>query len=134
MGLGRLCAHFARMPDRNRHHVGPCLHCGASAGPADTVVTTEDQATRYLEALMPDPEPGSEPPVYIPPVWHRVPTVQGAVRRAGSGYVWQRYAYDLPKDLVLKAPDDTGFVMPEAQYAKFSKVYEAQQGDEVLIG
>ena len=34
--------------------------------PADTVVTTQDEVTRYLEALMPDPEPGSEPPVYIP--------------------------------------------------------------------
>jgi len=114
MGLGRLCAHFARMPNRNRHHVGPCLHCGASAGPRrETVVTTQDEVTRYLEALMPDPEPGSEPPVYIPTgLYIESLQFKGPYGVQVSGYVWQRYANDLPKDLVPKAPDDTGFVMP----------------------
>jgi hypothetical protein len=34
--------------------------------PADTVVTTQDKVTRYLAALNPAPERGSEPPVFIP--------------------------------------------------------------------
>ena len=103
--------------------------------PADTVVTTQDEVTRYLEALMPDPEPGSEPPVYIPTgLYIESLQFKGPYGVQVSGYVWQRYANDLPKDLVPKAPDDTGFVMPEAQYARFFKVYEAQQGDEELIG
>jgi hypothetical protein len=103
--------------------------------PADTVVTSQDQVTRYLEALMPDPEPGSEPPVFIPTGLY-IESIQfkGPYGVQVSGYVWQRYANDLPKDLVPKAPDDTGFVMPEAQYARFFKVYQAQQGNEELIG
>ena len=103
--------------------------------PADTVVTTQDEVTRYLEALMPDPEPGSEPPVFIPTgLYIESLQFKGPYGVQVSGYVWQRYANDLPKDLVPKAPDDTGFVMPEAQYARFFKVYQAQQGNEELIG
>jgi hypothetical protein len=34
--------------------------------PADTVVTSQDEVTRYLAALNPAPERGSEPPVFIP--------------------------------------------------------------------
>jgi hypothetical protein len=33
---------------------------------ADTVVNTPDEVTRYLEALIPAPKPGEEPPVFIP--------------------------------------------------------------------
>ena len=103
--------------------------------PAETVVTTQDEVTRYLEALMPDPEPGSEPPVFIPTgLYIESLQFKGPYSVQVSGYVWQRYANDLPKDLVPKAPDDTGFVMPEAQYARFFKVYQAQQGNEELIG
>ena len=102
--------------------------------PADTVVTTQDEVTRYLEALMPDPEPGSEPPVYIPTgLYIESLQFKGPYNVQVSGYVWQRYANDLPKDLVPK-DEDVGFVMPEAQYARFFKVYQAQQGDEELIG
>ena len=103
--------------------------------PAETVVTTQDEVTRYLAALMPDPEPGSEPPVFIPTgLYIESLQFKGPYGVQVSGYVWQRYANDLPKDLVPKAPDDTGFVMPEAQYARFFKVYQAQQGNEELIG
>ena len=97
--------------------------------PADTVVTTQDEVTRYLAALMPAPERGSQPPVFIPTGLY-IESVQfkGSYNVQLSGYVWQRYANDLPKDL------DEGFVMPEAQYARFFKVYQAQQGNEELIG
>ena len=102
--------------------------------PADTVVTTQDEVTRYLAALMPAPEPGSEPPVYIPTgLYIESLQFKGPYGVQVSGYVWQRYANDLPKDLVPKG-DDVGFVMPEAQYARFFKVYQAQQGNEELIG
>src|SRR5215208_4381448 len=103
--------------------------------PADTVVTSQDEVTRYLAALMPAPESGSEPPVFIPTGLY-IESIQfkGPYTVQVSGYVWQRYANDLPKDLVPKDPDDTGFVMPEAQYARYFKVYQAQQGNEELIG
>lgn len=102
--------------------------------PADTVVTTQDEVTRYLEALMPAPEPGSEPPVFIPTGLY-IESIQfkGPYGVQVSGYVWQRYANDLPNDLVPK-DEDVGFVMPEAQYARYFKAYQAQQGNEELIG
>ena len=102
--------------------------------PADTVVTSQDEVTRYLAALMPAPERGSEPPVFIPTGLY-IESIQfkGPYGVQVSGYVWQRYANDLPKDLVPK-DDDVGFVMPEAQYARYFKAYQAQQGNEELIG
>src|SRR5215213_1296957 len=97
--------------------------------PADTVVSTQEEVKRYLGALMPAPEPGSEPPVFIPTGLY-IESIQfkGPYNVQVSGYVWQRYADDLPKGI------DQGFVMPEAQYARFFKVYQAQQGNEELIG
>ncbi len=97
--------------------------------PADTVVTTPDEATRYLEALVPAPGPGSEPPVFIPTGLY-IESVQfkGPYNVQVSGYVWQRYADDLPQGI------DKGFAMPEAEYARFEEVYRAQQGNEELIG
>ena len=96
---------------------------------------TQDEVTRYLEALMPDPEPGSgNPPVYIPTgLYIKSLQFKGPYGVQVSGYVPQRYAHDLPKDLVPKG-EDVGFVMPKAQYARFFKVYQAQQGNEELIG
>jgi hypothetical protein len=97
--------------------------------PADTVVTTPDEATRYLEALVPAPGPGSEPPVFIPTGLY-IESVQfkGPYNVQVSGYVWQRYADDLPRGI------DKGFAMPEAEYARVEEVYRARQGDEELIG
>ena len=102
--------------------------------PADTVVSTQEEVKRYLAALMPAPEPGSEPPVFIPTGLY-IESIQfkGPYSVQLSGYVWQRYANDLPKGLVPKG-DVAGFVMPEAQYARFFKVYQAHQGNEELIG
>jgi hypothetical protein len=96
---------------------------------ADTVVTTPDEVTRYLEALVPAPEPGEEPPVFIPTgLYIESVEFRGPYNVLASGYVWQRYANDLPQDL------DKGFVMPEADYVRFSEVYRTQQGNEELIG
>lgn len=97
--------------------------------PADTVVTTPDEATRYLEALVPAPGPGSEPPVFIPTgLYIESMQFKGPYNVQVSGYVWQRYADDLPRGI------DKGFAMPEAEYARVEEVYRARQGDEELIG
>jgi hypothetical protein len=97
--------------------------------PADTVVTTPEEATRYLETLIPAPEPGEEPEMFIPTgVYIESLQFRGPYNVLVSGYIWQRYANDLPQDL------DKGFVLPEAEYVRSSEVYRAQQGDEELIG
>jgi hypothetical protein len=98
--------------------------------PADTVVTTPEEATRYLETLIPAPKPGEEPLVFIPTgMYIESLKFTGPYNVLVSGYIWQRYANDLPlKDL------DKGFVLPEAEYVRSSEVYRAQQGNEELIG
>ena len=97
--------------------------------PADTMVTTQDEVTRYLDALTQTPESGSQPPIFIPTgLYIESLQFKGPYGVQVSGYVWQRYANDLPEDL------ERGFVMPEAQYARFFKVYETQQGNEELVG
>jgi hypothetical protein len=97
--------------------------------PADTVVTTPDEVTRYLAAYVPAPEPGGEPPVFIPTGLY-IDSIEfkGPYDVLVTGYIWQRYANDLPQDL------HKGFVLPEAQYIRSSQVYRAQQGNEELIG
>jgi hypothetical protein len=97
--------------------------------PADTVVTTPDEVTSYLDAYVPAPELGGEPPVFIPTgLYIESVEFKGPYDVLVTGYIWQRYADDLPQDL------DKGFVMPEAQYIRTNQVYRAQQGNEELIG
>jgi len=97
--------------------------------PADTVVTTPDEATGFLDAYVPTPEPGDEPPVFIPTgLYLESVKFRGPYDVLVSGYIWQRYADDLPQDL------DKGFVLPEAHYIRTTQVYQAQQGSEELIG
>jgi hypothetical protein len=97
--------------------------------PADTVVTTPEEVTRYLETLVPAPEPGSEPPIFIPTgLYVESMQFKGPYNVQVSGYVWQRYADDLPQDIT------EGVVLPEAEYARYEEVYRAQQGNEELIG
>ena len=97
--------------------------------PTDTVVTTPKEVTRYLEAYVPAPDSGDEPPVFIPTgLYIQSAEFNGPYDVVVSGYIWQRYANDLPQDI------DKGFVMPEAQYVRSSEVYRAQQGNEELIG
>jgi hypothetical protein len=97
--------------------------------PADTVVTTPDEVTGYLDAYVPSPEPGDEPPVFIPTgLYIESVKFRGPYDVLVTGYIWQRYADDLPQDL------DQGFVLPEAEYIRTNQVYRAQQGNEELIG
>ena len=97
--------------------------------PADTVVTTPDEVTRYLEAYVPAPDPGAEPPRFIPTgLYIHSVEFKGPYDVLVTGYIWQRYANGLPRDL------DKGFVMPEAQSIRTDEVYRVQQDDEELIG
>ena len=97
--------------------------------PADTVMTTPEEVRRYLAAHVPAPGDGSEPPVFIPTGLY-IDSVEfkGPYDVLVTGYIWQRYANDLPQDL------HKGFVLPEAQYIRSSQVYRTQQGNEELIG
>lgn len=92
-------------------------------------MTTPDEVTRFLEAYVPAPEPGDEPPVFIPTgLYIEAIQFRGPYNVQVSGYVWQRYANDLPQDI------HKGFVLPEAEYARFREVYRSQQGNEELVG
>ena len=97
--------------------------------PADTVVTTPEEVRRYLAAVVPAPEDKSEPPIYIPTgMYIEAIEFNGPYNVDVSGFVWQRYANDLPDDL------DKGFILPEAERFWLEEVYRAQQGNEELIG
>jgi hypothetical protein len=97
--------------------------------PYDTVVTTPAEVARYLAAYIPAPTHGSEPPVFIPTgVYIQSIEFKGPYNVLVDGYLWQRYANNLPQDL------DKGVVLPEAESPKFTQVYQAQQGNEELIG
>ena len=97
--------------------------------PNDTVVTTPDEVRRYLAAHAPAPKQGREPPVLIPTgLYIQAIEFKGPYNILVSGYVWQRYANDLPPDL------DRGIVMPEAESSTFKQVYQTKQGNEELIG
>ena len=68
--------------------------------PADTVVTTQDEVTRYLAAHVPAPVRGAEPPVFIPTgLYIQSVEFTGPYTLEVSGQIWQRYANDLSKDI-----------------------------------
>jgi hypothetical protein len=97
--------------------------------PDDTVVTTPDEVARYLAAYVPASGNDGEPPMFIPTgLYIQSIEFKGPYNVLVSGYIWQRYANDLPQDL------DKGVVMPEAEAPAFNQVYRVQQGNEELIG
>src|SRR5215208_123587 len=96
--------------------------------PADTVVTTPDGVERYLAAYFPARQNGGEGPVFIPTgVYIESMEFKGSYNVQVSGYIWQRYANDLPQGI------QEGFVIPEANYLRFEEVDRARQGNEELI-
>jgi hypothetical protein len=97
--------------------------------PADTVVTTPAEVTRYLAAHVPAPKNSSAPPVFIPTgVYIQSIEFKGPYNVRVAGYLWQRYANDLPHDL------DKGVFLPGAELQRFTQLYRGQQGNEELIG
>ena len=97
--------------------------------PADHVVTTPDEVSRYLKAYFPSSESSSNPPIFIPTGMY-LESIQfkGPYNVKVSGYVWQLYANDVPKYI------DKGVEFPEADYSTLEQVYSGRQGDEELIG
>ena len=91
------------------------------------MMTKRDQIARYLKAHVPVPE-NDAPPVYIPTgVVIQALEFKGPYTVQVAGYVWQKYADNLP-------PVDKGVVFPEAESTALTKVYETHQGNETLIG
>jgi hypothetical protein len=97
--------------------------------PADAVMTTPHEVTRYLAALVPAHQRGSEPAMAIPTgLYLEAVQFHGPYNVKVAGYIWQRYANDLPRDL------DKGVVMPEADYSRIEEVSRERQGNEEVIG
>jgi hypothetical protein len=96
--------------------------------PADTVVTTPEEVERSLAAYLPAHKNGSGPPYFIPTgLYIESMQFKGPYNVQVSGYIWQRYANDLPQEI------EEGFKMPEANYLRFEEVDRARQGNEELI-
>jgi hypothetical protein len=98
--------------------------------PADTVVSTPDEVTRYLGAHVPAPVHGAKPPVFIPTgLYIESIEFSGPYTVEVSGQIWQRYANDLPKDLTQ------GVFLPEAKVQPTLKeVYQEQRRNEEVTG
>src|SRR6476646_8829793 len=93
--------------------------------PADTVVTTQDEVTRYLAAHVPAPVRGAEPPVFIPTgLYIQSVEFTGPYTLEVSGQIWQRYANDLSKDITK------GVFLPDAEeQPTLKEVYRERLGD-----
>jgi hypothetical protein len=96
--------------------------------PDETVVTTEAQVGAFAEALAFSGIDANDPPIYIPTgVMVQSLEFKGPYTLQMAGYLWQRYPAD-------REDIERGVVFPEADTTTFFKVYEIEQGDEVLIG
>jgi len=95
--------------------------------PNETIVTTQNEVDNFLRAHVTEAQT-DDPVVYIPTgIVIQSLEFKGPYTVQVAGYVWQRYANDLP-------PLDKGVVFSEAETTTFHKVYDAQQGNETLIG
>ena len=95
--------------------------------PDETRVTTQAQVDAFNDANI-DTGSDAEPPTYIPTgVMIQSLEFKGPYTLQMAGYMWQLYPLD-------REDIDRGVVFPEAETTSFSKVYEAVQGDEVLVG
>ena len=81
-----------------------------------------------LKAYFPSSQSSSNPPIFIPTgIYLGSMRFKGPYNVQMSGYVWQRYANDVPKDI------RKGVEFPESEYTRVEKVYSGRQGDEELI-
>ena len=98
--------------------------------PADTLVTTPDEVTRFLDAHVPTPHRGAEPPVFIPTGLY-IESIQfsGPYTVEVSGNIWQRYANQVPQDVTK------GVFFPEAkERTTLTEEYRVRQGNDEVIG
>ena len=93
----------------------------------ETRVTTQAHIDAFNDANV-DARPDGEAPTYIPTgVMIQSVEFKGPYTLQMAGYLWQLNPLD--RDDI-----DRGVVFPKAETTNFSKVYEAVQGDEVLVG
>ena len=102
--------------------------------PADTVMSTPDGVKRYLAGY---PSTGEtfrgEAPMFIPTgVYIESMKFKGSYDVQVSGYIWQRYANDLPQGIEPQGIEK-GWVLPDASSSRFEEVDRARQGNEELI-
>jgi hypothetical protein len=96
--------------------------------PDETRVVTQAPVDAFNDANVDTGVDGGELPTYIPTgVMIQSLEFKGPYTLQMAGYLWQLY----PRD---REDIDQGVVFPEADTTNFSKVYEAEQGDEVLVG
>jgi hypothetical protein len=96
--------------------------------PADAVLTTPTDAPPYVAAYRSATERGGESPIAIPTgLYIQSVRFKGPYDVAVAGYMWQRYANDLPQNL------EQGVVLPEADSYKATEVHRAQQDNEELV-
>ncbi len=95
--------------------------------PSEALLTTQADVTRFMQEH--PPQVTADDPLILIPTGLVIQTVEfkGPYTVQVGGYIWQRYANDLPAL-------DYGVVFPEADSTTFTKVYETQQGDETLVG
>ena len=97
-------------------------------GPDETRVTTQAEVDAFNDANVYTGLDGDEVPTYIPTgVMIQSLEFKGPYTLQMAGYLWQLYPAD-------REDIDRGVVFPEADTTNFYKVYEAVQGDEVLVG
>lgn len=95
--------------------------------PNETIMTTREGTKNYQSAEIASPQ-GNDKPIFIPTgVVIQSLEFKGPYTIQVAGYVWQRYADNLPE--LAK-----GVVFPEADTTIFTQVYHAQQSGETLIG
>ena len=96
--------------------------------PYENRVVTQAEVDAFNEANVSTGVDGDEVPTYIPTgVMIQSLEFKGPYTLQMAGYVWQLYPLD-------REDIDQGVVFPEAETTNLSKVYEAVQGDEVLVG
>ena len=95
--------------------------------PGEIPLLTREKTQNVLDTYAPAT---ADAPRYDIPTGVLIQSVEfkGPYTLQTSGFVWQRYADNLPSDL------DRGVVLPEAESSTFTKVYETHQDDETLVG
>lgn len=97
------------------------------AYPGEVLMTTGAEIKNYQKSTAISPKT-AEAPVYIPTgIVIQSLEFKGPYTIQVAGYVWQRYANNLPEL-------DKGLVFPEAESTTFTQLYRADQGNETLVG
>lgn len=96
--------------------------------PDETVITDAGEALGFAQANSHTGIDASDPATYIPTgIMIQSLEFKGPYTLQMAGYLWQRYPAD-------REDIDRGVVFPEADTTVFYKVFEAKQGDEIVVG